>query len=216
MFILSQGVGATLSVSSTDNQDGEFPFKRHQGLYDPSHTRASGLRDCPFHLPDIGLSGDPPLSLAVITRRGRLAEGGIADLSNDRLQLIGSSQAGEGGNGKSVGDQELLLFEAILNHAQDGARRTDRFPLFQYSTEFRRDIFPFIGYDADQVGKTREDVLVGERNRKAVRGKTMSRRLRIWIPDSDVIPEAACRHGEHGAQLSAAQDAQDRSRLNDD
>src|SRR5580765_2472122 len=114
MFILSQGVGATLSVSSTDHQDREFPFKRHQGLHDPSHARASGFQYCSFHLPNIGLPGDSPLPLAVITGRCRLTEGGIPDLSDARRQLNWIGQAGEWRNGKSVGGQEPLLFEAIL------------------------------------------------------------------------------------------------------
>src|SRR5262245_13361253 len=41
MLILSQGVSATLSISSTDHQDREFSFKRDQGLQDPSHAGAS-------------------------------------------------------------------------------------------------------------------------------------------------------------------------------
>ena len=140
----------------------------------------------------------------------------MPDLVDGHSQLIRSGQAGEGGNRKSVGDQEPLLFEAILNHAQDNTRGTNRLPLLHCSTKLCRDIFPFVGHDADQIDKMRENVLVGEWSGKAVRGKRMRRRLWIWVPDGDAVPETSRRHGEHGAQLSATQDAQDGSRLDDD
>lgn len=48
-----------------------------------------------------------------------------------------------------------------------------------------------------------------------MQGNAMRRRCRIWVPNGNVIPETARRHREHRAQLSAAQDTQDRSWLDD-
>ena len=99
-------------VRTTDHQHGQFFLKRQKLLDDPAVLRVRAK--FALHAADILGTGQPPLALAVIAQRGRLAQRRKADRVGNR-QLIRRQHRLERRDGNLLRGEEGFLCKPVLD-----------------------------------------------------------------------------------------------------
>ena len=106
--------------------------------------------------------------------------------------------------------EEGLFGEAVLGHFERPRRRVDRHALGEMSGGNHRHVLEFVGDDRADAGQFVERCRVVIGGDDLAIGNLRCRTIGLRLQHHGLVAEAGCGHGQHPAELAAADDADGR------
>ena len=136
----------------------------------------------------------------------RLEQGRVANARKRAPQIVERIDGGVGGDGNAKSVHEVLLGEPVLGDGERLRRRKDGNDARRGVERRCGHILELASHDIDTRGKSRDRIAVAIRADRCCRRDVEGRGLALVGIDVRLEAESRGSHGEHAAELAAAED----------